>query len=70
MKNKHMVALAGVAQCLERGPANQRVASSIPGQGMSLGWGPGPQEGACEGKHINVPFPLFLPPWPSPFPSL
>ena len=35
--------LAGVAQCFERWPENQRVASSIPSQGTCLGCGPGPQ---------------------------
>ena len=35
--------LAGVAQCIERRPANQRVAGSIPSQGTCLGCGPGPQ---------------------------
>ena len=36
-------ALAGVAQWIECGPANQRVAGSIPSQGTCLGCGPGPQ---------------------------
>ena len=36
-------ALAGVAQWIEHSPANQRVAGSIPSQGMCLGCGPGPQ---------------------------
>ena len=36
-------ALAGVAQWIERGPANQRVAGSIPSQGTCLGCEPGPQ---------------------------
>ena len=35
--------LAGVAQWIKRGPANQRVAGSIPSQGTCLGCGPGPQ---------------------------
>ena len=35
-------ALAGVAQWIEHGPANQRVAGSIPSQGTGLGCGPGP----------------------------
>ena len=30
--------LAGVAQWIEHGPANQRVASSIPSQGTWLGY--------------------------------
>ena len=37
------LALAGVAQWIERWPANQRVASSIPSQGTCLGCWPGPQ---------------------------
>ena len=36
------LALAGVAQCIEHRPANQRVASSIPSQGTCLGCRPGP----------------------------
>ena len=36
-------ALAGVAQWIEHWPANQRVASSIPGQDICLAYGPGPQ---------------------------
>ena len=35
-------ALAGVAQWTERWTANQRVAGSIPSQGMCWGCGPGP----------------------------
>ena len=38
-------ALAGVAQWIERQPANQRVTGSIPSQGTGLGCGPGPQYG-------------------------
>ena len=58
-------ALAGVAQWIELGPVNQRVAGSIPSQGMCLGCGPGPQLGACEGQpHIDVSLPLFLLPFP------
>ena len=36
-------ALTPVAQWIERHPANQRVASSIPSQGTCLGCGPGPR---------------------------
>ena len=36
-------ALAGVAQWIESWPVNQRVASSIPGQGTCLGCELGPQ---------------------------
>ena len=35
--------LAGVAQWIEHGPADQRVAGSNPSQGTYLGFGPGPQ---------------------------
>ena len=37
------VALAGVAQWIECRPVNQRIASSIPSQGICLGCGPGLQ---------------------------
>ena len=37
------LALAGVAQWIECWPVNQRVASSIPSQGICLDCGPGPQ---------------------------
>ena len=40
---KIFLALAGVAQWIERQPANQRVPSSIPSQGTYLGCRPGPQ---------------------------
>ena len=36
-------ALAGVAQWIERGPANQTVAGSISSLGTGLDSGPGPQ---------------------------
>ena len=59
-------ALAGVAQWIEHGPANQRVASSIPSQGTCLGCRPGPQWGARERQpHMDVSLPLFLLPFPS-----
>ena len=59
--------LAGVAQWIEHGIANQRVAGSIPSQGTFLGCGPGLPWGACKRQpHTDVSFPLFL----SPFPSL
>ena len=58
-------ALAGVALWTESWTANQRVASSIPGQGTSLGCRPGPQEGVCKRQsHIDVSLPLFFPPFP------
>ena len=34
---------AGVAQWIERGHVNQRVAGTIPSQGTCLGYRPGPQ---------------------------
>ena len=61
-----LFALAGEAQWIEHQPVNQRVASSIPSQGICLGCRPGPQQGACGRQpHIDVSFPLFLPPFPS-----
>ena len=38
----NLMALAAVAQWIEHGPANQRVAGSIPSQSTCLGCGPGP----------------------------
>ena len=38
---KTVQALAGVAQWIKHQPANQRVAGSIPSQGVCLGCGPG-----------------------------
>ena len=56
------MALAGVAQWIEHGPANQRVAGSIPSQGTFLGCRPGPQLGAWEGQpHIDISLPLSFP---------
>ena len=37
------IALAGVAQWIERWPENKKVPSWIPSQGTCLGCGPGPQ---------------------------
>ena len=57
---KILAALAGVAQWIERGPANQRVTGFIPSQGTCLGCGPGPQlgGGAHERQpHIDVSLP-------------
>ena len=54
------LALAGVTQCVERGPANQRVLI------RSQGGRPGPQYQACERQpHVDVSLPHFLPPFPS-----
>ena len=47
-------ALAGVAQWIERWPANWKVASLIPCQGMCLGCGPGLQLWARERQVIHV----------------
>ena len=53
-------------QWTECQPVNQRVTGSIPSQDTRLGCRPGPQLGACERQpHIDVSFPLFLPPFPS-----
>ena len=40
---QEQLALAGVAQWIERWPVNQKVVGSIPSQGTCLGCGPGPQ---------------------------
>ena len=57
------IALAGVAQWIECGPVNQRVAGLIPSQGTRLGCRPGPWLGAHERQpHTDVS--------PPPFPSL
>ena len=47
-------ALAGVAEWIEYRPVNQKVAGSIPGKGICLGCGPGPQLGVSERQWINV----------------
>ena len=58
-------ALVGVAQWIELWPANQRVAGSIPNQGICLGCGPCPQQEACEMQsHINVSLPSLSPSLP------
>ena len=59
-----LLALANVAQWIERRPANRKVAGSIPGQGRCLGCGPSPQMGVCERQPIDVSLPHFLPPFP------
>ena len=54
-------ALAGVAQWIERGPVNQRVASLIPSEGTCLGCGPGPRLGTHKRQpHIDDSLPFFL----------
>ena len=47
-------ALAGVAQWIECQPENQKVVSSISGQGTCLGCWLGPQLGASERQQIHV----------------
>ena len=56
-------ALAGVAQWSECGPANHKVAGSIPSQGTCLGCQPGPWLGGVRDKQLMFP---SLPPLPSP----
>ena len=69
-KKKNLV-LAGVAQWIERQPANQKVTGSIPSQGTCLGFGPGPQYGEIQEaanrriSHPSMFLSLFLPPFPS-----
>ena len=61
LKNQPRIALAGVAQWIEGWPVNQKVSSLIPSQGKCLGYGPGPQLGACERQRcIDVSLPLGL----------
>ena len=43
LEERGIVALAGVTRWIECQPANQRVAGSIPSQGMRRGCRPGPQ---------------------------
>ena len=57
------LALACVAQWIERQTLNQRVAGLIPSQGTCLGCGLDPQLGVLERQsHIDVSLPLFLSP--------
>ena len=59
---KTYLALAGVTQWIERQPANQRVASSIPSQGTCLGFRLDPQWGVCKRQpHIDVSLSRTLP---------
>ena len=46
--------LTGVAQWIERRPANQRVTGSIPSQGTCLGCRPGAWLRVCERQPIDV----------------
>ena len=43
-----LMALAGVAQWVECGPTNQRIAGLVPSQGTCLVCGPGPQMRVCK----------------------
>ena len=58
------LALAGMAQWIERQPVNQKLAGSIPCQGTCLGCGPGPWLGVSRRQPINASLPLSLPPFP------
>ena len=62
MIQSRSMALAGVAQWIERQPENQRVISLIPSKG--LGCGLVPQLGTHQRQpHMDVSLPLFLPPF-------
>ena len=54
---KKKLALAGVAQWIDCGPAKQGVTDSIPSQDTCLG--------SKRQAHIDVSLPLFFPPFPS-----
>ena len=56
-----MLALAGVAQWIERQPANRQVTGSIPSQGTCLGCRPGPQLAECEKQLMSVSLACFSP---------
>ena len=54
-----------MAQWFEHQPANQKVTSLIPSQGICLGFGRGSQLGECNSQsiflsHIDVSLPLFV----------
>ena len=54
--------LAGVVQWIERWPTNRKVAGSIPGQSTCMGFGTGPQLGACKRQPVSgFSLPLCLP---------
>ena len=48
----------GVAQWIECGPGNRKVAGLIPSQGTHLGCGPGPQLEACKRQPVDISLPL------------
>ena len=59
LKKIYLFSLPGVAQWIERRPANQSITGSIPSQGTCLGCRPGPQQGSHERQpHIDVSPPL------------
>ena len=58
------LAVAGMAQCIERRPVKQRVTGSTPGQSTCLHCGPGPVGSYERQPHIDVSLPLFLTPFP------
>ena len=62
----NQIALAGVAQWLECHPENQGVTGSIPSQGTCLGYGARSPVGGMHKRqpHIDISFPVFLPPFP------
>ena len=47
-------AMTGVVQWVGPHPASGKVAGSMPGQGICLGFGPGAQLGACKRQLIDV----------------
>ena len=56
------LALAGVAQWIEREPVNERVAGSIPSQGTCLVVGQVPSWGCVRGNHTLMFLSLPSPP--------
>ena len=59
------IALADVAQWIERWPVNHRVAGSISSQGTCLGCRPGPWWVVRERQlHVDISLPLFSLPSP------
>ena len=58
--------MASVAQCIERWPADQKVASSIPSHGTCLGCRLGPQLRHVKGNQLMfLLHALSLPPFPN-----
>ena len=52
--NTYGLALAGVAQWVERHPVNRKVTGSIPDHGTCLGYGPGLGWGASKRQPIDI----------------